>query len=64
MAMRVIFQQGQQEIGETELDILPQNTDIIYLERHEGHVKFVVIGRVWIFYKKELPYVIVELVER
>jgi predicted nucleic acid-binding protein len=62
--IKVIFECNGEDLGETELDVLPQNSDIVHLERYDNWKKYVALNRVWVFDKEELPYVKLILVEQ
>lgn len=62
--MRVIFVHNNEDIGETELESIPQNADLVYLERYDEHVRYIVLNRIWVFDKSSYPYVKVELAKK
>ena len=59
--IKVFFECNNEELGESELDVLPQYLDTVRLERLEVYVKYAVMARVWVFSKNELPYVKIKL---
>ena len=59
--IKVFFECNNEELGESELDVLPQYLDTVHLERLEVYVKYAVMARVWVFSKNELPYVKIKL---